>query len=153
MGTALLLGDVERAREMVLANPTLIQDPAVLSAALTNGHDTFACELIEAGANLSNAAADYSLLSMAATWGNPKSVKALIAAGSDPNRRSGVFTPLSMCISRSQAAPDVVAEVVANLLAGGAEVRCTKIEGLSLLQWCSKKGFEAAAELLRKPPD
>ncbi len=152
--TALLLGDTDRARKMIREAPRLIRDPSsgpkVLCAALTNGHDEFACELIEQGVELSGEEEDYSLLSMAATWGNPLATKALIAAGADPNRRDGIFTPLSMCVSRSIAPPNVVAEVVANLFEGGAEVRRTRIEGLTLLQWCKEKGFDEASKLIRR---
>lgn len=153
--TALFLGDLDRVRKMIRKDPKLIRNPAVgpkiLYDALTGGQDDFACELIEQGVEVLEVDDKYTLLSMATTWGNPKATKALLAAGVDPNRRAGKFTPLSICVTRCKASPQVVAEIVTNLLEGGAEARPrAKIEGRTLLQWCEEKGLDEAAELIKR---
>lgn len=154
ISVAMLLGDADRVLRIVRKHPGLIEDAdrgrEILMGALTNGLDDLACKLIELGVETADGEGDYSLLSMAATWGAPRATRALIAAGSDPNRRVGIFTPLSMCVSRSVATPKVVADVVQGLLEGGAEVRRTRIEGRSLLQWCEEKGLDEAGRLIRE---
>ena len=152
--TAIFLGELDRARTMINAAPEILADPEIgpnlLYEAVTSGLDEFACELITHGVDTDIHDGDYSLISMAATHGNPKATKALLEAGADPNQRDGRFTPISMCISRSTAKPDIVRDVVANLIAGGARVgKRAKLEGKTWLQWCELKGLDETAELLK----
>ena len=147
LSVAMLLGNTEDAHAIVAADPELLKDSDTLYGALNKGLDDFACGLIEMGAAIMD---DPELLCMAANWGNPRATAALIARGCDPNARSGSFTPRSMVISRSSdSSPETILEVVKALLAGGAKLRRSQVDGLSLEQWCEKRGLDDVARLLR----
>jgi ankyrin repeat protein len=155
-GEAIALGDSDRVRSMLAANPGLLQEftpdgfsPAGL--AIFFRHPDLARELIERGADIHAAARNAQRVApvhAAASVGDTASMALLLERGADPNARQHLgYTPLHASAANGDRA---TAEV---LVAHGADPKAANDDGKTPADFAAERGHTDLAEWLRRQPD
>ena len=148
---AVALGDTDRVRQMVAANPDVIHErsadgfPAA-GLAIFFGHGELARWLIEQGADVNAAAHNAQKVApvhAAAAVCDRETMRVLLERGADPNaRQQAGFTPLHGAASRGDV------EMGKLLLAHGADRTAVTDDGTTVAQTARKYGHPAFAEWL-----
>lgn len=155
-GEAVALGDGDRVRAMLEANPSLLLEfspdgfpPAGL--AIFFRHPDLARELIERGADIHAAARNAQRVApvhAAASVGDTASMRLLLERGADPNARQRLgYVPLHAVAANGDRA---MAEV---LLAHGADPQAATDDGKTPADFATERGHNDLADWLRKQPD
>jgi uncharacterized protein len=153
-GEACALGDAGRVKELLAADPSLLQSrsadgfPAA-AMAIFFGHGELARWLIEQGADV-NAAADNSArvagVHAAAAACDRETMRLLLERGADANARQQLdYTPLHGAASRGDI------EMAKLLLAHGAERDAKGTDGMTPADTARKYGQVAFAEWIERP--
>jgi uncharacterized protein len=149
---AATVGDVDRLRELLDADPSLAQsrspdDGTALHFAAFFNQPEAAVLLIERGSDLHARAPTFgnvTPLHSAAASRNKEAARALLNAGADPNaRQEGGFTPIHTAAFNGDA------EMVHDLLAAGADPTAPTDDGKTAAAFAAEKGHEALAARLR----
>jgi len=116
-----------------------------LARAAADGDSGQVQKLLAAGAPPETVAESWSSLMWAARSGRPESIRTLVEAGADPDRRDGGpngWTPLLHAVHKEQA------EAVRALIAAGADVNRAAPNGLTPLSLAAAQGETEIVELL-----
>ena len=155
-GEAVALGDGERVRSLLAANPSLLLDftpdgftPAGL--AIFFRHPDLARELIERGADIHAAARNAQRVApvhAAASVGDMASMRLLLERGADPNARQHLgYAPLHAAAANGDRA---TAEL---LVAHGANPKAATDDGKTPADFATERSHNDLAEWLRRQPD
>lgn len=145
-------GQTERLRELIAADPSLVNSHAPdgftpLGLAVFFGHPETVNALLEAGADVNLASREsmkVTPLASASAAGQLEIAKALIARGANVNARStGDFTPLH------ESAASGRIEFAKLLLDHGADVNAKTSEGKTPLDYAREHHREDIVELLK----
>lgn len=149
---AAAVGNLERAKELVEANPMLAKAfspdgfPVVALAAVF-GHLAVARYLAERGADINASATNgsgYNALSGAVASGHTEIVRWLLESGANPNYGYGAgYSPLLTAAANGHL------EIAKLLVAHGADANATTNDGKSALTLAAERNHSAVADYLR----
>lgn len=150
--SAVSLGDLDRARAMIDADPSLLASPAaggesLLLHALIAAQDDFALELLDRGADpwftMENGTTP---LVMAVVWGNRRTLARLIAEGADVKARPWNKSLAAVLVDASSPDP----EVLRMLLAAGTDPAPDRFDVGDIVARAEQRGFPELARMLRE---
>lgn len=117
----------------------------IIVAALRQGDETLAMDLVQRGAPVAAAEGTAPLVTAVASGANDELLDVMLAAGADVNAADGTGeTPLVAAVAAGDA------RLVALLLAKGARVDVAGADGFSPLQLATDSGESHIAEMLRQ---
>jgi ankyrin repeat protein len=154
-GDAVALGDADRVRTLLAADPSLLQaftpdgfPPAGL--AIFFRHPDLARELIERGADIHAASRNAQRVApvhAAASVGDTASMRLLLERGADPNARQHAgYAPLHATAANGDRASSEL------LLAHGADPQAKTDDGKTSADFAAERGHGEIAEWLRRQP-
>ncbi|MCO4745243.1 MAG: ankyrin repeat domain-containing protein [Proteobacteria bacterium] len=150
--SALVLGDLDRARELIDADPSLLETArktgdgaTVLQHALCNQHDDFALELLDRGAANEPDTTGQTPLLMAVVWGNERTLAQLIEDGANLSIRPWKKSLVGYVVD----SPAPSASVLRTLLAAGVDASEDRFDVGDIVARAEQRNLPELATIMR----